>query len=506
MPSTALLDRVAESVGVPISELKQYVMNELDEFLAATTPAEMEAEFEDTLFALRCLAWAHSGRHLDLRLESVEQKVRHRLRSYATVRRSRPKYSDDRIPDLEIGVVHLAFGRFGGQWQRFDAFRNGTIAEISLLTDVGVGPSGTLRNHCIVTFADTSRIEYDILHSSTDTNGGNTIRCQIPRFLFARAKQEDALSQFSDDLSLQVLAALDGLRLAHDTIVHFHSWEGGFLCGSTEFRDRIADCRTYFSPYLTTGRLETVVTQLGGSGWTLSGAELSVAANYERTLSAMAKRVVLESEMDREFFRSFVPGERIDVRTFARVRSAEYDSAPRERHRLRFLAGGRPVREKGFVELCREFSYIRTWADNHDLEVKLEILCREHNGSKGADYLEKIGETITALGMEDLISLELKVPLDRLLDRIADADALIAPSLFDPYCLMPTYAVEKRRPVFVSRQAGVSENIVSEAFLFSPNKDGDLASAITKWYAMPMAFKFESKFPSYDGIYRFRDG
>jgi hypothetical protein len=56
------------------------------------------------------------------------------------------------LDDLEIGVLHLAFGHFGTQWQQFDALQSGTVAEISLLTDAPFEQTGRLTNHCIMTF------------------------------------------------------------------------------------------------------------------------------------------------------------------------------------------------------------------------------------------------------------------------------------------------------------------------------------------------------------------
>jgi hypothetical protein len=31
---------------------------------------------------------------------------------------------------MEIGVVHFAFGQFGGHWHQFDPIGNGTAAEV----------------------------------------------------------------------------------------------------------------------------------------------------------------------------------------------------------------------------------------------------------------------------------------------------------------------------------------------------------------------------------------
>jgi hypothetical protein len=74
-----------ESVGLSGEELRQYLLSEIDEFLAAADPAAMEEEFGDALFALACMAWAHSGRHFRLGLDAAEAKLRGRLRNYGTI-------------------------------------------------------------------------------------------------------------------------------------------------------------------------------------------------------------------------------------------------------------------------------------------------------------------------------------------------------------------------------------------------------------------------------------
>jgi hypothetical protein len=85
--------------------------------------------------------------------------------------------------------------------------------------------------------------------------------------------------------------------------------------------------------------------------------------------------------------------------------------------------------------------------------------------------------------------------------RIAEASALIVPSLYDPFCLMPTYSVEVKRPAFVSLHAGISENIKSRLFTFDPQAEGDLLRAVAQWYEERPSFEYESCFPTYKDLY-----
>src|SRR5262245_35848825 len=114
------INNLIESVGLSAEELRRYLKSEIDEFLATSDPAMVEEEFGDALFALACMAWAHSGRHYRLGLDAAEAKLRQRLREHATLARRPRIYADERIAEMEIGVVHFALGQFGGQWHQFD--------------------------------------------------------------------------------------------------------------------------------------------------------------------------------------------------------------------------------------------------------------------------------------------------------------------------------------------------------------------------------------------------
>jgi hypothetical protein len=496
------IDDLIESIGLPAHALRPYVVDELDEFLEATTLGDQIEELGDVVFALHAMAWAHTGRHLPLTMEGFGPKVRSRLRRYGALTRREPTYLHDRLPELQYGVVHLAFGHFTGQWTEFDPLKNGTVAEIHLLTEIPVFEPDGLANHVIVTFDETESIEYAIIDGASDTAGGNIVLCRIPQFLFRQAKRTLRFVELADFLSLQVLAALDGLRLDQRAIVHVHSWEGAFLLASSEFRSRMEGRRTIFSPYLTVGPLKEFVERApGADGWTMPVAELEIAARQERELASWASTVVLESSRDLPFYEAYVPPDRLQVRSFAIERSAAYPSGPPDRRVLSFIAGGRPVREKGFVELCEEFTLIHEWARERDIQVKLEILCRERRPDKGAAYLAEVGRTIADHGLQDVVSLDLKVSLPQLRRRMEGASAVIVPSLFDPYGLMATYAVEVSRPAFVSRHAGVAENLEESTFTFDPLVRGDLLRAIERWHGDPPLFRFSSVHPSYRDLY-----
>lgn len=495
------IERLIESIGESKESLKRYLLEEIEEFLEAEGPEHQEEEFGDVLFALKAMAWAHSGKHYALQADAYEPKIKKRLRSFAAISRNPKVYRPESIFEMQFGVIHFAFGQFAGQWYQFDPLLNGTVAEIHLLTDAPFHREGQFTNHCILTFDDTDGIKYDILDSASDQTQGNTVRCRIPNFMFSLAKKELAFDAFGEFLTLQVLAALDGLQFAPGAIAHFHSWECGFLATSEAFLTRINAFKTIFSPYLTVGRLKALVDSSDGHGWTMSPREMVVASVYEQKLSAASMRVVLESAKDREFFATWVHSDKLDVRSFARDEFASFESDPPTETELSFIAGGRPVREKGFVELCREFALVRDWADTKGLQITLTIFCRERRVGKGAEYIAEIEQTIVDHSLENVVRVEPKVALPLLRKRIAEASALIVPSLYDPFSLMPTYAVEGRRPAFVSRHAGVCENLKSREFTFDPLAQGELSRVITSWHEKCPKFEYEACYPSYRDLY-----
>jgi glycosyltransferase involved in cell wall biosynthesis len=294
---------------------------------------------------------------------------------------------------------------------------------------------------------------------------------------------------------------MDGLRFASGAIAHFHSWESGILIHCEEFRSYIRPFKTIFSPYLTTSRLKPLVEHSDLDGWTMSREELVMASSYERKLCESCMRVVLESARDRDHFSKWVHPDKLDIRCYALERSARFPTDIGNSTHLSFIAGGRPVREKGFVELCREFALVRDWAGEQGISVQLSILCRERRREKGAAYLEEVERTIAEHDLTNIVKLEPKISLEQLRTRIAQASALIVPSLYDPFCLMPTYSVELKKPALVSRHAGISENIRSRQFIFDPQVSGDLARAVAVWHADSPAFEFEACFPSYEDLY-----
>ena len=229
--------------------------------------------------------------------------------------------------------------------------------------------------------------------------------------------------------------------------------------------------------------------------------ELEVAAGQEQQLAQWATSVVLESGRDRAFYERWVPAERLDFRSFARVPAIDYPSDPPDPQALFFVAGGRPVREKGFVELCKEFRAVADWAQRHDITARSLDLVPRAPTRQGRGLHRRDGERHPRRRPRGDRPPGAQGLADQLRRRIASSSAVIVPSLYDPYGLMATYAVEVERPAFVSVHAGVSENLEESAFSFDPQVPGDLLRAISAWYEQRPVFRFQARHASYEGLY-----
>ena len=175
-------------------------------------------------------------------------------------------------------------------------------------------------------------------------------------------------------LTLQVLAAIDKIQFCKHPIAHFHSWECGLLCDQTEFRKRIEDFHKIFSPYLTVTRLQSLMETVADDTWTVTQEKASIAAKYERKLCELCTRTVFESSLDAKHYSNFLKPSQIDLCSFATVRYTSFVPEMGDRAFLKFLAGGRPVKEKGFIELCCEFALLRKWAKLEGINISLELL------------------------------------------------------------------------------------------------------------------------------------
>ena len=93
------------------------------------------------------------------------------------------------------------------------------------------------------------------------------------------------------------------------------------------------------------------------------------------------------------------------------------------------------------------------------------------------------------------------MPIAELKAYIREATALVVPSLYDSFCLMPVYALEEGTVSFVSRNAGVSRNILTDDYLFDPLRPGDLLRAVQDCHRLRAPFVYEARGQDYSELY-----
>ena len=503
------MKRLIESIGLTVEELKPFLFNEVDEFLNEHTKEEQIQEFHDIIFALKNIAYAHTGKHIEIDESIFENKIEDRLKKFGTISKKNPEFSHSCIDKVPIGVVHISFGNFKQPWTQFDPFKNGTEAEIAMLTDNEFKKDGNFTNHLIVTFDNVDEIKYSFLTSSWNENEKNTLICRIPDFIYQKAKDENHFNEIEKLLSLQAYAALTKLNILNKAIFHFHSWESAFSLKSKEFSNFLRNKYKIFSPYLTVTRLKKLLDNNRNFEATLSAEELEFSSKYELELIDFCDKIIVESEKDKQFYENLT-NKRIQKYSYSESEVFVVPNNETINNELTFVSGGRPVFEKGFIELINELPEIVKFANTRNLKFHLKIFCKEydrHTGDlKKKGYLKELENVIEKLKLNPFVSLLDKVSVNKLREEIKNSCGLIIPSLYDPYCLMPHYAIDVKRISFVSSYTGISENIESEEYIFNPLEKSSLLKSIKSWHDNKKDFVLRNKNKSYKYIYKELEG
>jgi glycosyltransferase involved in cell wall biosynthesis len=499
------MNKLIESIGLSSEEVKPYLLEEIEEFLNADNRETQLAEFHDILFSLKNLVYAHTGEHLDIDEKICEKKTEQRLKKYGTISKKKPKFSHVVISKIPIGVVHISFGNFKQPWTQFDPFKNGTEAEIAALTDNEFKKDNNYTNHLIVTFDNVDEIEYSFLTSSWNENEKNTLICRIPDFIYQRAKKNNYLDEVEALLSLQVYAALTELNILNEAIFHFHSWESAVSIKSQEFNDLLKGKDTLFSPYLTVTRLKKLLDNNKKHEATLNTTELDISSKYELELITFCDSTIVESDNDRSFYED-IGGNKIKKYSYSESKEFVIPNNGLINDELTFVSGGRPVFEKGFIELITEVPELVKFARSKNVRFHLKIFCKEYDRQTGElkkkEYLKELDRLIEKLNLKSYVAILDKVSINKLREEIKHSCGLIIPSLYDPYCLMPHYAIDVKRISFVSTYTGISESIDSKEYLFNPTEKGSLVKAMHLWYDSNNEFILRNNNRSYKHIYK----
>jgi len=454
---------------------------------AVGNPGACAEELNDTYFALFNLSRVLLGRHRQMDGPRMLDKIERRLETYATIGQRTVRYDDEELfRRIDYDVVNFAFGNFKHPWKRFDAFKNGTEAELAELSAKALVSRTRRGNHAILTFSDVPEIQVSFLTTSWSTKEGNTALIKIPCWLYDYCRKQCKLEEYESLIAAQITAVLDLLPLSENPIFHFHSWESGVLVTS-DFR---WPGKRVFSPYLTVGRLRELMLSERSDDWTLSEELAEIATRYERRLVAFCDQVVVESERDRSFYSRLSSGARITKVTFipAEISSFEVRLARQDRYRL--ITGGRAVREKGFDLLI---TMLPALEDALDARVELQVVCREKSRTTGLEkyqgYVRLMHDLAARLGVADRVSILEKVSIGELEAMIAGSDCLVVPSRYDPFCLLPIHGWRVAKPVLVSRETGIAEHVDDPRFLFDPYSATDLARRLDGLIGQTIEFR-----------------
>lgn len=498
------IKKLIESVGLTSEEITPYLQSEIEEFLKSQNPKDQIEEFHDIIFALKNIAYAHTGIHIEIDDTIYENKIKNRLKDFGTISKKEPFFSHSGIYEMHVGLVHIAFGSFKQPWSNFDPLKYGTEAEIAMLTDIEFQKIKEYTNHLIITFDDVDKLEYSFLTSSWDTSEKNTVLCRIPDFIYKKAKADANFEDVENLLSFQVLAALKNLKLKKNCIFHFHSWESALAINSKDFRELTENKEKIFSPYLTVNRLKEF-SKNNKSISTLNNKELENSCKYELKLINFCNKTVVESDADKDFYKAIV-GDKIKKYSFVDFNKHVVITKNNiANNNLEFISGGRPVYEKGFFELVKEVPMIVDYSKANKLKFHLKIFCKEYDRSthnlQRQTYIKALEYLITDLDINKYVSVLDKVSINTLRKEIRDSCGLIVPSIYDPYCLMPHYALLENRVSFVSKYTGISESIESKEYIFDPLKEGSLLNSINKWITEKKDFVLNNKNTSYKNLY-----
>jgi len=464
-----VLEHFALSYALSEQAAFELLEQEIAEIRKAQAPEEIVGELHDAYYALYNLAVVKLGRAVRFDHNVLANKVLQRLGTFGTISQRPPDLGESALASIRFDVVHFAFGTFRQPWQRFDPFKNGTEAEIADCTDKFRG------NHVIVTCDAVDQLSYTFLCSSFSKEEGNTLLIRIPDWLFNHARDQKAYEMLAPYLSAQVKAALSNIQLSSSAIFHFHSWESGFLVGHDGFEKKGL---WVFSPYLTVGRLLEMIRSRQNGHWTLPLATAEYAAEWEGRLCGHCDEVLVESEKDRVYYAGTFGEAKVRKISFLRTPDVKIQKSI-SRDRVRLVAGGRAVSEKGFDLLIQHFLQLEKDPRFKGREFELVIFCREKSRKTGRiKYPAHLSRLEELAAGNPRIELRDKVSEGELRDSIRAADLLVVPSVFDPFCLMPQYGWEVGTPCLVSCHAGITELMGDERFVFDPCSYDDFAAKL----------------------------
>ena len=136
--------------------------------------------------------------------------------------------------------------------------------------------------------------------------------------------------------------------------------------------------------------------------------------------------------------------------------------------RKKFGFIGRTDYRKGILECIKEFA---------NLDGELLIACPKND----SEYIEKLLIYIRAVGIEDKIKFVGWCTGDRKEEFFKSIDALIIPSLYEPFGYVALEGMQYGVPLISSRNGGLGEILEGYKYTYDPYKAGELRTRINEF-------------------------
>jgi glycosyltransferase involved in cell wall biosynthesis len=206
-----------------------------------------------------------------------------------------------------------------------------------------------------------------------------------------------------------------------------------------------------------------------------------VTSLRERSLARTARRLVFQTEFDRE---DFVRRHPIDERRTSvvpnSIDASWFDPAQRDANRSsrlhRIIFVGTLNRRKGVMVLLDAFSRLV----GKGIDISLDVI--------GSGPLEaQIRKLVERDGLNDRVFLH--GPKPGAVSLIAQADLLAVPSLYDSFPNVLLEALHTGTPALGTRAGGIPEILAADELLVPPGDPATLAAAIERLVRDPDAYR-----------------
>ncbi|SHF05329.1 Glycosyltransferase involved in cell wall bisynthesis [Thermoanaerobacter uzonensis DSM 18761] len=197
------------------------------------------------------------------------------------------------------------------------------------------------------------------------------------------------------------------------------------------------------------------------------GGNYQIQKDFE-TLSYRADAIICVLEAEKEKLKSLYP--ELENKIYVIHNGMEFDSADSIKRNVKptrrnFGFIGRLDYRKGLLECIKAFKKI---------DGELHIAC----DNQDPFYLSAILNYIEAAEMQNKIHFYGWCHGERKKAFLNSLDALIIPSLYEPFGYVVLEAINAKTPVITSRNGGISEIIGEYKYTFDPYQEGELEKAI----------------------------